>query len=712
MKNIILQKIKKKKLTLKQIFKEMSFKDEKEKAAFFSALKELESENEIYLDSEKHYQLSEEKRETIQGVIHISKTGHGRIFLETDNEKSKYLIEKENLNGALDGDTVIITASKKEGIAGYKEAKVEKIIDRKAGRAIFEFDGQKLKPYNIYGNIRVVCEKEVFKSLVAGHLVLVDLGPVPVAKIHGKLLFEGKVEEIVGYKDDPDIEVKAIGANHGFLTEFSKEAIQELDQIPDHVMEEDRIGRVDLTKETIFTIDGSHTKDMDDAISIKVNADGNFILGVHIADVNYYVKAGSALDMEARTRGTSAYLADSVIPMLPHSLSNGICSLNEGVDRLTKTVEIEIDENGNVLNHKIYDSIIRSKKKMTYEEVNELLSKGIMPEGYEPFENDLLIMYLLSEILNRKRKERGNIEFSSDEISVIEDGKDTLFKPNRQDIAEKIIENFMILANETITIHYAKKNLPFVYRVHGDPNNERLIMSLNRLVHEGLCGKDIIGLINKIKNHKLTSNDLDDFLRRYKGTDAEQLISTTILTCMSKARYSQINEGHYGLALDYYTHFTSPIRRYPDLEVHRLIDEYKDIIPAKLSKIESMLPEICAHSSYMEREADTAERETLELKMAEYGLKHIGEEYRGQIIAFNPYGLDIKLDNNLKGIATNENINLKDNTDKNRLRLGQKVYAIIKDVSIPHRAIYFSIVKAEQDKNKRKMFELNGLSDY
>ena len=698
-KELILSQIRKKKLTLKQLCKIMHLKSEKEQAAFFNALKELEDEGKIFLDDGKYYQIVKEPVDIIQGIIHIEKSGYGRVFIENENEKYKYLIEEENLNGALDGDKVTIIASKKEGTAGYREAKVKNIVERKAGKAIFEFDGERLLPHNIHGNIRVVCEEETMKSLVAGHLVLVNLGTSPVAKIHEKLLFEGKIEEIVGHKDDPDVEVKAIGANHGFLTEFSPEALEELKHIKDHVTEEEMIGRKDLRDKIIFTIDGSHTKDIDDAISIEVNAKGNFVLGVHIADVGHYVKAGSALDEEARTRGTSAYLADSVIPMLPHQLSNGICSLNEGEDRLAKTVEMEIDDDGNIVSHKIYDSVIRSKKQMTYEEVNELITKCTVPEGYEPFEKDLLIMYLLSETLNKKRRERGNIEFTSCDISVIEDDEDTLFKLNEQDVAEKIIENFMILANETVTTHYATQNLPFVYRVHGDPNDDRLITSLRRLVSDGLCDTDVISLINKIKKHQLSSYDIDDFLRKYKGTEAEELISTAILRCMSKARYSEINEGHYGLALDYYTHFTSPIRRYPDLSVHRLIDSYKNI-PSDLSKIERELPEICDHSSYMEREADTAERETLELKMAEYGEKHIGEEFRGQIVAFNPYGIDVKLDNNLKGIVINNDIKLSNAQDKYKLKLGQKVYAVIKDVSVPHRAIYFSLVGVENKKNK------------
>ena len=701
MENKILQNIEKKKLTANMLRRILNIKGGKAKATFFSTLKKLEEEKKIFLDEDGYYQTSlENKKNLVKGVLHISKTGHGKVYISS---MVKYIIKEEDLNGSLEGDTVLIKPEKTEN-AGYTSAKVVKILERKEGKAIFEFDGKQLKPYDIYGNIVVKCSEEALKGLVSGNLVLVNLSDNPVAIINKKVLFEGQIEEVIGHKDDPDIEVKAIGANHGFMTEFSKEALEELRQIPNHVTEEEMIGRVDLRDKNIFTIDGSHTKDMDDAISIDINAKGNFILSVHIADVNHYVKKGSYLDKEARERGTSAYLADSVIPMLPHTLSNGICSLNEGEDRLTKTVEMEIDDDGNVVDYKIFDSIINSKKKMTYEDVNEFLMNNNLISGYEPFTEDLLFMYLLSEILENKRNQRGNIDFTSTEVSVIEE-EDTIFKLNKGEIAEKIIENFMILTNETVTKHYASQKLPFVYRVHANPNNDRLIRSLRYLLNEGLCGSDAIHLINKIEKNKLTSNDLEDFLNRYRSTEVEEIISVAILTSMSKARYSDQNEGHYGLALDYYTHFTSPIRRYPDLEVHRLIDEYKnENTEEKIKSINMILPEICAHSSFMERQADEAEKETLELKMAEYSINHIGDEYRGQITAFTPYGLDVILDNRIKGIAILNDITLPTESDKYKLKLGQRVYALIKDVSIPHRAIYLSIIKADvKRKSKRKV---------
>lgn len=691
MENKILENIEKKKLTAGMLRRVMHIKGGKARATFFSTLKDLEDNEKIFLDEEGYYRIFKEKdKNLIRGIIHISKNGFGRVFIDSPIGKQKYLIIEDNLNGALDGDTVLLECGKVEA-AGYINSTVVKILARKEGKAVFEFDGYVFKPYNTYGNVVVKCNCDAIEGLASGSLVLVNLGTNSIAKVHKKLIFEGEALEVVGHKDDPDIDIKTIGASHGFLTDFSKEAMDEANSINTYVTGEEMLGRVDLRDRVIFTIDGSHTKDMDDAISIDINEKGNFILGVHIADVNHYVKKGSHLDKEAKERGTSAYLADSVIPMLPHVLSNGICSLNEGMDRLTKSVEMEIDDDGNILNYRIFDSIINSKKKMTYEDVNDILVNNLEVDGYEDFKEDLFLMYLLSDKLEKKRKQRGNIDFTSTEISVIEEDE-PVFLLNKQDVSEKIIENFMILANETVAKHYALRNLPFVYRVHASPSNNRLIKSLRKLLGEGLCGSDAIYLIKKLEKKHLVSNDLEDFLDRYRGTEVEEIISVAILTSMSKAIYSSKNEGHYGLALDYYTHFTSPIRRYPDLEVHRLIDEFNiSKSDEVIHSIETVLPEICSHCSFMERQADVAEMETLELKMAQYSMNHIGEEYRGQITAFNPYGLDVKLDNNIKGIATLKDIQLPGKS-RYKLKLGQTVYVLVKEVDIPHRAIYFSIV--------------------
>ncbi len=705
-KDTILENICKKKLTSDELRSLMRIKGEEKQAAFFSALNELEEEGQIYLDSKGYYQqFDSHKLNKVQGEIHITNTGNGFVIKKTDKGKHKYLINSNSLNGALDGDIVVLSHFS-GGKINYIDAKVEKIIKRSDKNTVFEYIGDNtFIPYSSHGNIKVICQESLIQ-LVSGNLALVRLGKNQIAEVNNELFFEGTVTKLVGHKDDPDIDIKAIAASHGFFTDFPNEVLEELKNIPDHVLEEEIIGRVDLRKEKIFTIDGKDTKDMDDAVSIEKDGD-NYILGVHIADVNHYVKEDSNLDKEARIRGTSAYLADSVLPMLPHQLSNGICSLNEHVDRLTKTVRMTINGEGKIIDYEIYDSVINSSKKMTYEDVNTILEEDTIVEGYEPYIDDLKLMRELSLILIEKRKKRGNIDFSSDEVKAIvtKEGTPTSFEMRTQKTAEKIIENFMISANETVTRHYAYMELPFIYRVHGDPHDDCLIETINLLKAEGLCNGYANNLLNKINNGTYTSRDLDAFLESFKGTEEYGVISNYILTSMSKAKYSSVNEGHYGLALDYYTHFTSPIRRYPDLQVHRLIDSYNNFetIYERLDEIESLLPEICTHSSYMEREADTAEKETLDLKMAEFIQDYIGEEFKGQITRMTPYGMDIKMENNIKGIVRPEEVSKAKKTLGRKFKLGEKVCVIVKEVSVPHRVIYLSIAYTMNKQPKQKV---------
>lgn len=708
----IIKNVKEKKLKSLDLCTIMHIKGGKAKAAFFSTLKQLKNEKKIFCDQDGYLhsspQTKKQKKTNNQGVIRISKDGYGQIYIDNKNREEKYTVNPENLNGALDGDTVEFSTERKEIRSGYCDAKVVKIISRQTGKAIFEFNGTSLIPYNVASNIKVLCPKHQLEKLVNGNLVLVNLGKEVITKYHKSQLFEGKIEYVVGHKDDPDIEDKAIGAKHGFYNEYSKEAQNQVKKIRQTVSKEEKIGRVDLTNEKIFTIDGSHTKDRDDAISIKVDEEGNFILKVHIADVSHYIEEDSPLDKEAKQRGTSLYMGDSVIPMLPHELSNGICSLNEGVDRLTKTVEIVIDLEGNVIEDrtKIYYSYINSKKAMTYEEVNEILEEGNMPEGYEPFAEDLFLLYYLSCLRTRKRKEEGNIDFSSSDTVIRYTDNEMKFEEVKQHAAEKLIENCMILANEQVAKTYFEKDLPFISRNHEEPHLESLVFKLRKLISEGLCGSDAVYLIKKTEKKTLTPYDLDNFLRKYKNTSVEQILSFDILTCMSKAFYSIEPLGHYGLGLKYYTHFTSPIRRHPDLCIHRLIDKYEKekLKEREIEEIKTSLQEQCSHDSFMEREADKAEFESLELKMAQYAERHIGDEYAGQIIAFKPYGLDIKLSSNIRGTVSMNDIKLTER-EKNRLKRGQKIYAIIKDVNIPHRAIHMEITKTDKTKVKQLIKE-------
>ena len=504
-KNEILKNIDLKKQTMEELCKAIHAKGESMRASFINALNDLEEEGKIYLDDAGFYKKFDSKQlGKVQGIIHINNLGKGFVFIEYNGHKIKYLIDEENLNGALEGDTVVLNDIH-HGKTNYADAKVEKIIKRAKGKTIFEYKGNgEFIPYTIHGNVTVLCPKEELKQIVTGHRVLVDIGKEKIATIENKAIFEGHIDKIVGHKDDPDIEISVIAAEHAFFKEFPEEVLKQLKTIPDSVTEEDLEGRKDLRNKKIFTIDGKDTKDMDDAISIVKAINCYYFLSVHIADVSHYVKENTPLDIEAKKRGTSAYLADTVIPMFPHQISNGICSLNEGVDRLTKTVDMVISPTGEIVDYDIYDSVINSKKKMNYDDVNSILEKGLVPKGYENFVYDLLIMDELSELLNKTHKKEGKVDFASDEIKVITSptGEALSFENRTQRKGERLIENFMVAANSCVAEYYKWLETPQVYRIHGNPNDDNLIEALKTIKKEKLCSKEQIdSLINKIKNN-------------------------------------------------------------------------------------------------------------------------------------------------------------------------------------------------------------------
>lgn len=651
-------------------------------------LDELRAKKLIYVNS--HNKLSKVMDGQIVG--RIDSDSKGKKFIRVKNDK--IYIKSENLHTALKNDLVVCD------IYDNHFGIVLGIIERKNNRLVCEVVKKNgkltLTPFNVGCEVSLaISDKKLLKDFVEGDRLIVDL--------------ENSVDDTnsvtvhsvtrIGHKDDPKSDELAIAISKDFDIDFSKDAIRESLEIPEFVRPEDKIGRTDLTNETIFTIDSVHTKDMDDAISIRKLYNGNFLLGVHIADVAYYVKPGTALFNDAKKRATSLYLGDTVIPMIPHKLSNGICSLNEGVERLTKTCFMEINDKGKIVNYKIVDSVIESKKKMTYEELNALFKGEPVDESYAPFVTDLMLMRELSDILTRAKTKRGNLDFESNEIKVSNDEEErpVEFTARSNEEAERIIENFMIMANETIASYFYWQDLPFIYRVHNLPDEIKLEKTMELI--EAIGPKMI-----KLQN-AYGQKAIQGILNKYKGSPEYSIISNLLLRNMSKAQYSTKNIGHYALALDNYCHFTSPIRRFPDLIVHHLLNIFnKDYSKNNLSQ-EEVLEEISVHSSYKERQADDAERDYLKLKMAKFMESHIGETFEGTIIDIDHESVIIKLDNNIKGVlAYTEEFSqafyidsykkeLKSTYSKTKAKLGSRVTIKVHDVNIPLKEIYFELME-------------------
>ena len=652
----------------------------------------LKKENLIYLDTHSKYT----KVNSSNIIGRIESDSKNKKFVLFKNEK--IFITPENLHTAMKNDLVVLE------IYENNLGKVVGILERKNTNLVCEVISKKgklvLVPFNTGCEVSLIADKKLLKGSIEGDRLVITL-PENVDDLNHIIVKEFTK---IGHKDDPKSDEIAIAISKGFDIEFSTKVINETLDIPNEVSEQDKIGRTDLTDETIFTIDSEHTKDMDDAISIKKLYNGNYLLGVHIADVAHYVKPHSELFKEALKRGTSLYLGDTVIPMIPHKLSNGICSLNEGVERLTKTVYMEINPRGKVKNYKIFDSVIKSKKKMTYEELNKLFNGEEVDISYAPFVYDLSIMRELSNILTSAKKVRGNIDFESVDLTVQndEDENPLQFIERTNEEAEKIIENFMIMANETVATYFYWRDLPFIYRVHNLPDEIKLEKTVELIQ---AIGSKMIKLQNAYGQKAIQS-----ILKKYEGTPEYSIISNLLLRNMSKAQYSTTNIGHFALALDNYCHFTSPIRRFPDLMIHHLLNIFnKDYSMNNLDKIEERLENVSNQSSYKERQADDAERDYIKLKMAKYMKDHVGEVFEGHIVDIDNESIIIKLDNNIKGIiAYTEDFSqafyvdsykkeLKCKYSKTSAKLGTRVSIKVHEVNIPQKEVYFELIDLIKD---------------
>ena len=661
-----------------------------------TCLSELEKDAVIYHSNKDKYMMLEDSH-LKRGIMRANKKGFG--FVDIDDSDVDVYISEEHMNGALHDDIVLVEITSKKGIDRL-EGRVVKIINREkdtyVGEINFEgdtgivsLDDNKLK-------IKVQIPRDKSMNAVDGHKVVVRLG-----KRIDNSRFMGEVVEIIGHKNDPGIDILSIVKKYNIETDFPDDVKEQLKNIPSEVSEEECKNRRDLRNEMIFTIDGDDTKDIDDAVSIHRKPNGNYVLGVHIADVSYYVKEGSPLDNDAMERGTSVYLVDRVIPMLPHELSNGICSLNPNVSRLAISCVMEFDSHGKQIDYEIFESVIKSRIQMTYKKVNSILEKNIVPEGYEEYADSLRMMADLAEILRKAKENRGYIDFEVDEAKILVNEKcePTEIVLRDRGVGENLIEDFMIAANECVATHIYFMNLPFIYRVHEVPKEEKIRSFLGFI---GGLGYQING--NLKDNNPKSIQRLIKFLEDKKEF---KILSKLLLRSMQKAVYKPVNLGHFGLASKCYTHFTSPIRRYPDTTVHRLLRTYlfqHKLDDNTISHWEDKLVYVADHSSAKERSSIDCEREVEDMKMAQYMEGHIGEEFEGMISSVMSFGIFVELDNLIEGLVSIKDMKGFFNYDEDRMTLtnekshvkytiGERIKVRVIRASREAKTIDFEIVK-------------------
>ena len=657
-------------------------------------LNSLELEGLLYEDKDGLYK----KMPSNFLVTTIDETKKGTKYYETNNIRC--ILQKNKLNGALCYDKVIIDTNTNE---------VVKVLVRNMPNVVCEVrmtpEGFKyLYPVNTNNNLKITIGTQKMKKLIPGSRVLIEA----TNEIYDNM-YVGKYIKTIGFINEPDIDFKTIAYNYGFNLEFPKEVLEELKKFSDEVTYEDKIGRVDLTNERVFTIDGKDCKDMDDAISIKRKEDGGYILKVHIAHVSHYVKFGSAIFEEAARRGNSVYFPDSVVAMLPERLSNDLCSLNPNVERLTRTVEIELDKNAKVTSYKTYRSVIKSKLKMNYDDVFDIITGKEAKSEYKPFVNDLMILKELSEKLTKIKIERGYTSFDSEELKFVMDelGNTKEILVEKDNIAHEIIENCMLLPNELVTHLYP--GFPFGFRNHELPSAYKMYDLIETLKELGYPIKNL----KNMKPNFLIQRLLNDF----KGKEEYVIISRIILTSMKLAYYGTENKGHFGLALQNgYTHYTSPIRRLNDLIIHNLLDMYEDgnLTKEKLIEIDNMIEKLLEHASRMERQAEKAEYEADKLQVINYLKQHIGEEQIAYIEKITPEYIKVIVPGLMDGIIKFDDMpertymlpsgKLK-GVDTGRVyKPGHKVLLTIKDATYVDKSIYYNLIDnltlTESDSNK------------
>ena len=621
-----------------------------ERANLKKALEELLAEDKIQISKRGKYSIFDPKTanantERIIGTFISNQRGFG--FVEVDGRQEDLFIPEDKVNGAYHLDTVEVVLLKKP--AGKRqEAEVIKVIERGTNTIVGTFQKSRNFGFVIPDNQKLA--EDIFipiersKGAVDGHKVVVELTDYGSERKKP----EGKVVEILGHINDPGVDIMSIVKGFDLPVEYPEKVMNQAERIPDEILEADCVGRTDLRDMVMVTIDGEDAKDLDDAVSLTVK-DGLYYLGVHIADVSNYVQERSALDREALNRGTSVYLVDRVIPMLPHKLSNGICSLNAGVDRLALSCLMTINEKGEVIDHSIEETVICVNERMTYTSVKKILEDK--DEAERERYKDLVPMFEqmeeLAAILRKKRKKRGSIDFDFPETKIILDkeGHPVEIKPYDRNVATKIIEDFMLIANETVAQHFYWLEMPFVYRTHDVPDPEK-IQKLASFIYN-------FGYSIKVNKEEVHPKEIQKLLSKVEGSAEEALISRLALRSMKQAKYTVDCTGHFGLACDYYCHFTSPIRRYPDLQIHRIIKDWirGRMKSKKIEHYEEILTQVASQSSRLERRAEEAERETNKLKKVEYMERHIGEVFTGVVSGVTQWGIYVELPNTVEGMV-------------------------------------------------------------
>jgi len=697
-------------LSVHEIEEVIGVDEEQDFTTLMKTLNQLEEEGELVRTRKNRYGLPE-RMNLIRGKVQMHAKGFAFLIPDSEDQDDVY-IHHSDLQSAMNGDKVLVRIDSRVDEGKRPEGTVIRIIERNTNEIVGTYDDNGYFGFVIADDKRIPNDifipKGATNGAVDGHKVIVRITKYP----EGRMSAEGEVTQILGHKNDPGIDILAIIHKHGIQVDFPNEVIEQASQTPDEINPDEIKNRRDLRDEQIVTIDGADAKDLDDAVAVRKLDNGNYHLGVHIADVTYYVGEDSPIDKEARERGTSVYLVDRVIPMIPHRLSNGICSLNPQVDRLTLSCEMEINPDGEVVNHEIFQSVIKTDERMTYSDVKKILvdDDEELKQRYEPLVPMFKEMENLASVLRRKRLKRGAIDFDFKEAKVLvdEEGKAEDVMLRERSVAERLIEEFMLAANETVDEHFHWMDVPFIHRVHEEPDSSKLQHFFEFITN---FGYNVKGSADDVH-----PKALQEVLEAVKGTEEDMVISKLMLRSMQQARYDDKNLGHFGLSTEFYTHFTSPIRRYPDLIVHRLIRRY--IIEGKLDQKtrqhwKDQIPGIAKHSSERERRAVDAERETDDLKKAEYMQDKIGQEFEGVVSSVTNFGLFVELPNTVEGLVhvsylTDDYYHFDEKQyamigerTGNVFRIGDELTVRVEKVNLDERVVDFEIVGMEPPKKNK-----------